>query len=42
MQFLRRMNKVVIEDYYHMTTTDENVNRMKLTRPLSKRKISKP
>ena len=31
MQTLTRMNKVVIEDYYHMTTMDENVNWMKQT-----------
>ena len=31
MQTLTRMDKVVIEDYYHMTVGDENVNWMKLT-----------
>jgi hypothetical protein len=35
------MNKVVIEDFYHMTTMDENMNWMKLTHSLSK-KLSKP
>ncbi len=29
------MDKVVIEDYYHMTTMDENVNWMKLAHLLS-------
>ena len=31
MQTLTRMDKVIIEDYYHMTIGDENVNWMKLT-----------
>ena len=31
MHILTRMNKVVIEDFYHMTTMDEDVNWMKLT-----------
>jgi hypothetical protein len=26
-----RMDKLVIEEYYHMTTMDENVNYMKIT-----------
>ena len=30
------MDKVVIEDYYHMTTMDVNVNWMELTYLLSK------
>ena len=30
MQALTRMVTVVIEDYYHMTTRDENMNWMKL------------
>jgi hypothetical protein len=29
------MDKIVIEDYYHMTTMDENVNWMKLAHLLS-------
>ena len=35
MQPLTRMNKVVIEDYYDMTTMNENVNWTKLTHVLS-------
>ena len=35
MQTPRRMNEVVIEDYYHMTTIDENVNWMELAHLLS-------
>ena len=35
MQTLTRMNKVVIEDYYRMTTMTKNVNRMTLTHRLS-------
>ena len=35
MQTPTRMDKVVIKDYYHMTTVDENVNGMKLTNLLS-------
>ena len=31
MQTLTRMDKVVIEDYHHMTTIDVDVNWMKLT-----------
>ena len=31
MQTVTRMNMVVIEDYYHMTTMVKNVNWMKLT-----------
>ena len=31
MKVLARMDMVVIEDYYHMTTMDGNVNWMKLT-----------
>ena len=30
MQTPTRMDKVVIQNYYHMTTMDENVNRMEL------------
>ena len=36
MQTLTRMDKVVIEDYYGMTSVDENVNEMKLTHVLLK------
>ena len=36
MQIQTRMDMVHIEDYYHMTTMNENVNRMKLTHLLSK------
>ena len=36
MQTPIRMDKVVIKDYYHMTTMDENVNWMELTHMLSK------
>ena len=36
MQTPTRMDKVVIEDYKHMTTMDENVHWMELTRLLSK------
>ena len=35
MQILTRMDKVVLKDYYHMTTMDENVNWLKLTHLLS-------
>ena len=35
MQTQTRMDKVVIEGYYQMTTMDENVNWMKLTHLLS-------
>ena len=35
MQTLTRMNTVIIEDYYHMATIDENVNWMKLAHLLS-------
>ena len=31
MQSLTKMNKVVIDDYYHMTIMNENMNWMKLT-----------
>ena len=31
MQTLTRTNKVVVEDFYHLTTMNESVNRMKLT-----------
>ena len=41
MQTPTRMDKVIIEDYYHMTTMDENMNWMKLTNQFSD-KISKP
>ena len=34
MQTPTRMDKVVIEDYYHMTTMDENMNWMELTHSL--------
>ena len=36
METLTRMDKVVIKDYYHTTTMNENVNEMKLTHLLSK------
>ena len=36
MQTLTRMNKAVIEDYYHMITMDENVNWMEVTHLLLK------
>jgi len=39
MQTLTRMNMVQIEDYYHMTTLNENVNRMKLIHLLSKNSL---
>ena len=29
MQIVTRMGMVVIEDYYHMTILDENINQMK-------------
>ena len=35
MQALSRMGMVVIEDYYHVTIMDENVNWMKLTHLMS-------
>ena len=35
MQTLTKMDRVVIEDYYHMTTMDENVNPMKQIHLLS-------
>ena len=35
MQTPKRMNNVVIKDYYHMTIIDENVNWKKLTYLLS-------
>ena len=35
MQALTRMDRVVIEDYYGMTTMDENVRGMKQTHLLS-------
>jgi hypothetical protein len=35
MQTSTRMNKIVIEDYHHMTIMDENVNWMKLMNLLS-------
>ena len=41
MQTLTRIFMVVIEDYDHITSMDENVNQMKLTHLLSK-KIRKP
>ena len=34
------MNKVVIEDFYNMTTIDENMNWMKLTHVLSKKSLN--
>jgi hypothetical protein len=37
MQTLTRMNEVIIEDYYHMTTMDQNANWMKKTRLSSKK-----
>ena len=37
MQTLTRMDKVVIEHFYHMTTMDENMNWMELTHLLSKK-----
>ena len=36
MQTLTRMDRVIIEDYYHVTLVDENLNWMKLTHPLSR------
>ena len=36
MQTLTRTYMVVIEDYDHMTTKDENMNKMKLTHLFSK------
>jgi len=35
MHIITRMDMVVIEDYYHMTTMDENMNSMKLKHLLS-------
>jgi hypothetical protein len=35
MQTLTRIDSVVIGDWYHMTTMDENINQMKLTHLLS-------
>ena len=35
-QILTRMDKVVIEKYYHMTTMDKHLKCMKLTHVLSK------
>ena len=35
MEILTRMDKIVIVDYYHMTTMNENVNCMKLIYLLS-------
>ena len=35
MQILTRMDRVVIENYYYMTTIDENVYWMKLTHLLA-------
>ena len=35
MQTLTKMDMVVIEDYYHTTTMNKNVNWMKLTHLLS-------
>ena len=35
MQVITRMGMVVIMNYYHMTTMDENMNWMKLTHMLS-------
>ena len=41
MQTLTRIDIVVIEDYYHMKTMDENVNSMKPT-PILAIFLSKP
>jgi hypothetical protein len=35
MQILTRMDRVPVEDHYHMTTMDESANWMKLTHLLS-------
>ena len=40
MQTPTRMNNVVIDDYYHLTTMYENVNWMELTQLLSKKSLN--
>ena len=40
MRTLTRMDKVVKEDYYHMTLMDENTNWMKFTHILSKKSLN--
>ena len=40
MQTLTQMDKVIIEDYYHMTTMNEDMNWMEQTHPLSNVSLS--
>lgn len=40
MQTVQRVDMIVIEDYYHVTTMDENVNIMKLTHLISKNPLN--